>query len=64
MTRNGPEEHIDHEEAKAILARLCADAGVTVLLCAPVIDAVLEGIWNHSNRKASSGLIFSCIITY
>ena len=43
VTRNGPEQHIDHEEAKAILARLCADAGVTVLLCAPVIDAILEG---------------------
>ena len=43
MTRNGPEEHIDHEEAKGVLAKLCADAGVTVLLCAPVIDAVMEG---------------------
>ena len=43
MTRNGPEEHIDHEEAKGILARLCADAGVTVLLCAPVVDAQMEG---------------------
>ena len=43
VTRNGPEQHIDHEEAKTILARLCADAGVTVLLCAPVVDAVLEG---------------------
>lgn len=43
MTRNGPEEHIDHEEAKGILARLCAQAGVTVLLCAPVVDALMEG---------------------
>ena len=43
MTRNGPEEHIDHDEAKGILARLCADAGVTVLLCAPVVDAQMEG---------------------
>ena len=43
MTRNGPEEHIDHEEAKGILARFCADAGVTVLLCAPVVDAQMEG---------------------
>ena len=43
VTRNGPERHIDHEEAKAILARLCAEAGVTVLLCAPVVDAVLDG---------------------
>ena len=43
MTRNGPEEHIDHEEAKGILARLCADAGVTVLLCAPVVDAQMDG---------------------
>ena len=43
MTRNGPEEHIDHEEAKGILAKLCADAGVTVLLCASVVDAVMEG---------------------
>ena len=43
MTRNGPEEHIDHEEAKGILARLCANAGVTVLLCAPVIDAQMDG---------------------
>ena len=43
MTRNGPEEHIDHEEAKGILAKLCADAGVTVLLCAPVVDAQMEG---------------------
>ena len=38
MTRNGPEEHIDHEEAKGILASLCADAGVTVLLCSSVVD--------------------------
>ncbi len=43
VTRNGPEQHIDHEEAKAILARLCADAGVTVLLCAPVVDAIMDG---------------------
>ena len=43
VTRNGPEQRIDHEEAKTILARLCADAGVTVLLCAPVVDAVMEG---------------------
>ena len=43
MTRNGPEEHIDHEEAKGVLAKLCADAGVTVLLCASVIDAVMDG---------------------
>ena len=42
VTRNGPEQHIDHEEAKAILARLCVDAGVTVLLCAPVVDAIME----------------------
>jgi len=42
VTRNGPEQHIDHEEAKAILARLCANAGVTVLLCAPVVDAIME----------------------
>ena len=43
MTRNGPEEHIDHEEAKGVLAKLCAEAGVTVLLCAPVLDAQMEG---------------------
>ena len=43
MTRNGPEEHIDHEEAKWILAKLCEDAGVTVLLCAPAVDAVMDG---------------------
>ena len=43
VTRNGQERHLDHEEAKGVLARLCAEAGVTVLLCAPVIDAVLEG---------------------
>ena len=43
VTRNGAEAHIDHEEAKGILARLCADAGVTVLLCAPVIDVVKNG---------------------
>ena len=43
VTRNGPEQHIDHEEAKAILSRLCAEAGVTVLLCAPVVDAVMDG---------------------
>ena len=43
MTRNGPEEHIDHEEAKGILAKLCADAGVTILLCAPVVDAIMSG---------------------
>ena len=43
MTRNGPEEHIDHEEAKGVLAKLCAEAGVTVLLCAPVLDAQMDG---------------------
>ena len=43
VTRNGPEQHIDHEEAKTMLARLCADAGVTVLLCAPAVDAVMDG---------------------
>lgn len=43
MTRNGPEEHIDHEEAKGILAKLCADAGVTILLCATVVDALMDG---------------------
>ena len=43
MTRNGPEEHIDHEEAKGILAKLCADAGVTVLLCSSVVDVVMDG---------------------
>ena len=43
MTRNGPEEHIDHEEAKGILAKLCAAAGVTVLLCTSVVDAVMDG---------------------
>ena len=43
MTRNGPEEHIDHEEAKGVLAKLCEDAGVTVLLCAPAVDAVMDG---------------------
>ena len=43
MTRNGPEEHIDHEEAKGILASLCSDAGVTVLLCSSVVDAVMDG---------------------
>lgn len=43
MTRNGPEEHIDHEEAKGILAKLCADAGVGILLCAPVVDALMDG---------------------
>ena len=43
LTRNGPEEHIDHEEAKGILAKMCADAGVTVLLCASVIDSLMEG---------------------
>ena len=42
-TRNGAEAHIDHDEAKGILARLCADAGVTVLLCAPVVDAIMDG---------------------
>jgi len=43
MTRNGPEEHIDHEEAKGILAKMCADAGVTILLCAPVLDVLMNG---------------------
>lgn len=42
-TRNGTEAHIDHDEAKGILARFCADAGVTVLLCAPVVDAIMDG---------------------
>ena len=41
--RIGPEAHVDHEEAKIALAKLCADAGVTVLLCAPVVDAQLDG---------------------
>jgi len=43
MTRNGPEEHIDHEEAKGVLVKLCAEAGVTVLLCAPVLDVQMDG---------------------
>ena len=43
MTRNGPEEHIDHEEAKGVLAKLCAAADVTVLLCTSVVDAVMDG---------------------
>lgn len=43
LTRNGPEEHIDHEEAKGILARLCAEADVRVLLCASVIDCLMDG---------------------
>ena len=41
--RIGPEECIDHEEAKIALAKLCADAGVALLLCAPVIDAKMDG---------------------
>ena len=43
MTRNGPEEHIDHEEAKGILAKLCAEAGVTILLCCSVVDVEKRG---------------------
>jgi hypothetical protein len=42
-TFNGPEEHIDHEEAKGILARLCADAGVGILLASSVVDVLKEG---------------------
>lgn len=42
-TFNGPEEHIDHEEAKGVLARLCADAGVGILLCASAVDALKTG---------------------
>ena len=43
VNKLGVEEHIDHEEAKYILAKFCADAGVTVLLCAPVIDCLKDG---------------------
>ena len=42
-TFNGPEEHIDHEEAKGILAKLCADAGVGILLGSSVVDVLKEG---------------------
>ncbi|MGN0833169.1 MAG: FAD-dependent oxidoreductase [Kiritimatiellia bacterium] len=42
-TFNGPEEHVDHEEAKGILARLCADAGVGILLCSSVVDVLKTG---------------------
>ncbi|MBQ7190623.1 MAG: FAD-dependent oxidoreductase [Kiritimatiellae bacterium] len=42
-TRNGFEEHIDHEEAKGILAKLTSDAGVQVLLCSSVTDVIREG---------------------
>lgn len=42
-TFNGPEEHVDHEEAKGILAKLCADAGVGILLGSSVVDALVVG---------------------
>lgn len=42
-TRNGFEEHIDHEEAKGILAKLTSDAGVQVLLCTTVTDVIRDG---------------------
>lgn len=50
ITRNGKEVHIDHEEAKAILAELAADAGVDFRLCTSLADVKLgesgiEGIF-------------------
>ncbi len=42
MTRNGREEHIDHEEAKSMLPRLVAQSGASIMLCASVVDVIKE----------------------
>lgn len=43
QTRNGIEIHIDHEEAKILLADLIDKAGVGLMLCASVCDVCMYG---------------------
>lgn len=43
LTRNGREIPIDPEEAKFKLTRLLSDAGVDIMLCTSVADAIVEG---------------------
>ena len=42
-SRNGLERSIDPEEAKTVLLRFAAEAGVQVYLQTPVVDVVKEG---------------------
>ncbi len=43
VTGNGPEAHIDPDEAKTVLARLVSESGAEFRLQAPVIDVLKEG---------------------
>lgn len=43
ITRNGKEVHIDHEEAKAILAEFLTKAGVDFRLCTSLADVKMTG---------------------
>lgn len=42
ITRNGREEHLDHEEAKSLLPALVAASGVRIMLCSSVVDVLME----------------------
>ena len=43
MTRNGREEHLDHEEAKRLFPTWVKNSGVQVMLCTSVVDVLKEG---------------------
>ena len=43
MTRNGREEHLDHEEAKSLLPAWVAQSGAHIMLCTSVVDVMKEG---------------------
>lgn len=43
MTRNGREEHLDHEEAKRLLPAFVAKSGAEVMLCTAVVDVIKDG---------------------
>lgn len=43
MTRNGREEHIDHEEAKSLLPAFVAASGAHIMLCTAVVDVLRDG---------------------
>lgn len=43
MTRNGREIHIDHEEAKGILASFVKESGAELMLCTSVVDVIKDG---------------------
>lgn len=43
MTRNGREEHLDHEEAKSIFPAWVKKSGADIMLCTSVVDVIKEG---------------------